>query len=54
MPAAVEQRYVEPLTKAAKTLQEGFEGKELEGDGANGHLMMLLGVLVDRLQSLPL
>ena len=54
MPAAVEQRYVEPLIKAAKLLQEEAEGKGLGGGETGGDLMMLLGVLVDRLQSLSL
>jgi hypothetical protein len=55
MPAAVEQRYVEPLIQAAKVLQEALDGGKLAGvEVGDAGTKMQLGLLIERLQSLPL
>uniref|UniRef100_L2FP76 Yap-binding protein n=1 Tax=Colletotrichum fructicola (strain Nara gc5) TaxID=1213859 RepID=L2FP76_COLFN len=54
MPGAVEQRYVEPLLHAAKTLQAAVEKKEIDDQGQGGEVFTQLEILTMRLKSLPL
>ncbi|KAK1535341.1 hypothetical protein CPAR01_08883 [Colletotrichum paranaense] len=54
MPGAVEQRYVEPLLHAVKTLQTALEKKEVDDQGQGEEVKTQLDILTMRLKSLPL
>ncbi|KAH6984931.1 YAP-binding/ALF4/Glomulin [Ilyonectria sp. MPI-CAGE-AT-0026] len=54
MAAAIEHRYVRPLLSAATTLKSAVEKKEIDGEGAEGEVLMQLGILTDTLERVPL
>jgi Uncharacterised protein family, YAP/Alf4/glomulin len=54
MGSAIEQRYVDPLLSAARTLETAFSKGELDGDGMKGEMESQLAILTLRLKAIPL